>query len=152
MRFVLLSALFLMCLHQALSECCGHTYIMDMFSECCGKGICNIFCCNCDCKKRTRKCSSDEFYNGNQCTCKSIEVGRYRRSQDSLGMSHNSTMEKFRQLDTNSDGGIDESEARVYFGRVKRSATVPFPRDEFLAMDQNGNGRIDPSEMDEELI
>jgi hypothetical protein len=59
---------------------------------CCGKGSCNVFCCNCD--------------------------GGCKGSRSRGGGHIFSEMAAYRMMDLNGDGGVDEEEAFTYLGHL----------------------------------
>jgi hypothetical protein len=59
---------------------------------CCGKGDCNVFCCNCD--------------------------GGCRSDYTLYGLSGVAEVAAYRTMDTNGDGRVDQEEAFAYLGHL----------------------------------
>ncbi|CAG7818318.1 unnamed protein product [Allacma fusca] len=89
-------------------------------TPCCATQSCNVFCCNCD--------------------------GKCRVYKNSLQTPDVNTVDKFRWIDTNGDGMVDEDEALFYIN-TNRGSTKGF---KFDAYDKDANGYLTIEEMDSE--
>lgn len=139
--FVTLSsiAMVLLCvLEQSQVEAlCCHTDANSKCNDgsngtpCCGKGSCNIFCCNCD---------------GGCWPSKD----RRRRDENSIPEETNSTL-ILSQYDTNNDGHFDHDEAHNYMmssGCGHKSMTTDELKGHFSQLDKNGDGKLHFEEID----
>ncbi|KAF2270344.1 hypothetical protein CC78DRAFT_538896 [Lojkania enalia] len=135
------------------SACCKHYGL----SRCCGKGKCNIFCCNCDggCKPKSECCKDTCFagcynsggYKGNcirWCThrCKSK-----RAVEEDLTLCSNGTTasdeEMFRAVDVNGVGYFTYEQFLAYENVTHDESA----KSRFNEYDRNGDGVITLDEM-----
>ena len=105
-----------------------------LYWQCCGKGPCNIFCCNCQCRERP---------------------GSRSRTVPDMKTDFQDVIMKFNDMDVNRDQKIDVQEAAKYLnikdevGSILDTCTCNCTTPGWFAeMDEDGNGFIEPEEFD----
>ena len=118
------------------AECCYGTFFYTRSYQCggycCGRGPCNIFCCNCD--------------NG----CKNKNYERATGSLQNVSLIADT---HFRTIDIDGSNGITLEEAKMYLKnktKLKRNVEISIQKD-IRKMDTNNDGIISPQEFDESL-
>ena len=94
-----------------MKRCC---YNGDTSGDwCCGRGPCNIFCCNCDggCKRGYYDTSTTPVWETMGRLSEAM-AGRKKRSIQDTGMDY------FKSIDLDMDGFVNFSEANNHFGKV----------------------------------
>ena len=138
--FELIGIITVTLLQDSEAVCCGFwDYRCDDGSvssifACCGRGPCNIFCCNCQygCKKAT-----DCGTVGDECT-KSVQ-------------DLQNVILRFNGVDDNGDQKINVQEAFKYLNIEFEYQDLNNLPEWFSEMDKNGNGLIEPGEFDKDL-
>lgn len=114
-------------------------------TPCCGYQSCNIFCCNCECRKQ---------WNCEQFMGCVLDKGRRKRSlrNDFAQMEYELEIDPdigaytiFNSVDTNSDGRLDLDEVKTW----TKLRNVTFSNNEFRAMDVSGDGYLQLGEIDD---
>ena len=117
---------------------CGDGY-------CCGRGPCNIFCCNCDggCKKRWE-------WDGKE------SIRNKRITREARSMVQNTSLTSatyFRNIDIDGSNAITMEEAEMYLKnepKFKRNVGISLQK-HIRRMDTNNDGIISLKEFDESL-
>ncbi|XP_055350357.1 uncharacterized protein LOC129596978 [Paramacrobiotus metropolitanus] len=132
-----------------VAACCDHSHF-----GCCGKGKCNIFCCNCNggCKPKSQ-CSRRGGLGGPPNTMSVGRIGRGKRD-----VVYNSTaLQKFATIDLNGDERLDVDECKAFLKlsdkvltRHPRGALAKIP-EWYKEIDVDGDGFILPHEFDYSL-
>ena len=130
--------------HKTSAVCCGPAYSWDLTfgyrcgslgdnDWCCGKGPCNIFCCNC-------------WHGLCKATWKKRSVGH--ETEEHIGAE-----KLFELVDGNRDNNVTMVEAGRYFQKQKNfKRTIDLQlKLEFKKIDVNDDGIISPAEFDESL-
>lgn len=115
------------CAPKCYGDLCGDGTLR---TPCCATGKCNIFCCNCDGKKR-KGCVSRHCSGGDGLTAQSLA--------------------KFNAIDANGSGGISMAETRSFVESQGPGFSAADVAAEFDSMDSNGDGHIQPGEFDSDL-
>merc|ERR1712038_751967 len=150
---------------------CGDASSPTTASQCCGRGACNIFCCNCGDGCRCNKAEGCKYY-GRPCDQYSdggIDHGNNGRRgrlwwsnvevEDDLPLRGGRSIMKL--ADTDGDGMISVVEASDYLvadGKMHQSEAVASFRagediapEWFRSIDNDGDGLIAPGELDHDL-
>ncbi|CAG7721624.1 unnamed protein product [Allacma fusca] len=114
------------------SVCCKWAFSDDcedgeLGTPCCGRGEkgCNFFCCNCDGGCRTQN--------------------KTRKTNSKRQATSTDLYNRYRSLDINGDGDVDEAEATHYARQIRQAEGF-----EFAAYDKDGDGVLSPEEIDDE--
>lgn len=128
--FVSLAVLCILEDKQANAVCCDRSNAIGFCLDqefvgpllCCGKGPCNIFCCNCD--------------NG----CRPIGPNRRIESTTMLA-----------EFDLDNDGHFSRDEARTYVLSINggNETMIVDLEKNFVDLDKNGDGKLSFDEIDE---
>lgn len=121
--------------------------MLDEYSRCCGKGLCNVLCCNC----------------GGGCRLKCPAWGQGPQNEPEqdyddeghpillMQKPYMSAARTFSYVDTDGDGSICHKETMVFAMNMMNYTDVEYITNNFLFMDKNHDGRIQPSEFDNDL-
>ena len=149
-------ALFAPGLAQAQCEANAFGWCQDCTSPtpCCGYGPCNIFCGNCD--GGCRRADTPSGVSGNPMCIKegSDTVAKAIRATHPIfpgSSAPQAWRAKFDAIDRNHDGTISFAETRQWAKQAKKALTKAQLREGFDKADANGNGKIEPAELDRSL-
>ena len=147
-------------LHQSLAICCRSGLANRYCSSyCCGRGACNIFCCNCGHKGHDDADCNDEYWS-NYHARKHYRVWHGKRSivnetEDYLKERLlKDTKELFQTIDVDGDNFLTLEESEFYlknYKGLKRSTSDHTLEREIMRIDINNDGMISPKEFDESL-
>ena len=120
-------------------------------AHCCGRGACNMFCCNCD-----GGCTDDNCSPRNLLPTDHGIIGNYASASSTPWTK--AAAFKFQSIDLNNDCFLDMDEARIFVrqGIKDESELSDYLNKSSLEhrfgdIDINKNGRIEPREMDPSL-
>lgn len=140
------------------AQCEGNAwgYCEDCTSPtpCCGYGPCNVFCGNCD--GGCRRASTPSGISGDP-TCGHLSADKVgaaiRATQPATAGSPEpqAWRAKFDAIDKNHNGTISFAETRAWALQAKKGMTKRQIREGFDKADANGNGKIEPAELDRSL-
>ena len=152
-------AAFLFAPNYAAAQCSANAwgYCADCTSgtPCCGYGPCNVFCGNCDggCRRapdlpaggqRDPSCGA---LTGNALT-QALKANSAAAPAPSEAQAWR---EKFDAIDKNHDGTVSLAETRAWAKSAKKGMTKKQLEQGFKKADADGNGKIEPVEMDRSL-
>jgi hypothetical protein len=121
-------------LWSAEAKCCAR----ESPASCCSTGSCNIFCCRCPgCRSQ---CGFNDLFDA-------------KKKQDVSSILDN-TRDTFNFIDGDKNGVINSTEALIYIlgnnpqaARLAQASIMV----QFLSMDANGDGVLQPNEFDSSL-
>ncbi|HVJ62493.1 MAG TPA: EF-hand domain-containing protein [Tahibacter sp.] len=143
---------------QAEAQCEGNAWgwCEDCTSPtpCCGYGPCNVFCGNCD--GGCRRADTPSGVSGNPMCIKSDgdTVAKAIRATHPIfpeSSDPKAWRAKFDAIDKNHNSTISFAETRAWALQAKKGMTRQQLREGFDKADANGNGKIEPVELDRSL-
>jgi hypothetical protein len=153
---VWIAAVFLFAPGNAAAQCEANAwgYCADCTSgtPCCGYGPCNVFCGNCDggCRRPPSGGNGDPScgtLTGNALT----EALRATSAAPAAPSEAQAWRAKFDTIDKNHNGTVSLAETQAWAKTAKKGMTHKQVREGFKKADANGNGKIEPGEVDRSL-